>query len=192
MDPVELLERERSRYEDGMARLAPEQLVRVGNAAYGAGLALLMLGRSGEAAEWLERAALRWRESWEHATPTSWGRPIGTVKASLLAGRGQDAAGYAEWTLGLGAADSESPIGRYAATLALLVLARWEDAAVLASTLGGEFPAEVADSLGAIARGDEAVCAEALERVLVSFEAREGYLEDVPVADTVLVLRELA
>ena len=60
-----------------MARLDPEQLVRIGNAAYGAGLALLMLGRREEAAEWLDRAALRWRESWEHATPTSWGRPIG-------------------------------------------------------------------------------------------------------------------
>jgi tetratricopeptide (TPR) repeat protein len=186
------LERERARYEDGMARLAPEQLVRIGNAAYGAGLALLMLGRTDEAADWLERAALRWRESWEHATPASWGRPIGTVKASLLAGRRKDAADYAVWALGLGAAESESPIGRYAATLALLVLSRWEEAAALASTLAGDFPREVSDSLDAIAHGDEAACAESLERVLVSFETREGYLEDVPVADTVLVLRVLA
>ena len=32
------VEREQARYEDGMARLDPEQLVRLGNAAYGAGL----------------------------------------------------------------------------------------------------------------------------------------------------------
>lgn len=175
-----------------MARPAPEQLVRVGNAAYGAGLTLLMLGRAGEASDWLGRAALRWRESWEHATPTSWGRPIGIVKASLLAGRDEDAAAYAEWALGLGAAGSDSPIGRYAATLALLVLARWDEAAGLASTLEGDFPREVADTLGAIARGDRGSCDEALERVLVSFETRDDYLEDVPVADTVLVLRLLA
>ena len=41
MEPVDweaLFERERSRVEDGEARLDPEQLVRIGNAAYGAGL----------------------------------------------------------------------------------------------------------------------------------------------------------
>src|SRR5262245_42120981 len=79
-----LFERERSRVEDGEQRLDAAQLVRIGNAAYGAGLSLLMLGRRAEAADWLEKAATRWRESWEHATPTSWGRPIGAVKASLI------------------------------------------------------------------------------------------------------------
>ena len=79
-------ERERARVEDGEKRLDPEQLVRIGNAAYGAGLSLLMLGREEEARAWLDRAALRWRESWEHATPTSWGRPIGVIKATLIAG----------------------------------------------------------------------------------------------------------
>jgi GTP-sensing pleiotropic transcriptional regulator CodY len=33
---------------------------------------------------------------------------------------------------------------------------------------------------------------EAVESVLESFEAREGYLEAMPVADTVLVLQALA
>ena len=33
---------------------------------------------------------------------------------------------------------------------------------------------------------------EAVESVLESFETREDYLEDVPVADTVLVLQALA
>src|SRR5205823_140838 len=40
-----LVERQHRRYEDGEARDDPEQLVRMGNAAYGAALALLMLGR---------------------------------------------------------------------------------------------------------------------------------------------------
>jgi len=185
-------ERERARYEDGMARPAPEQLVRTGNAAYGAGLALLMLGRTREAADWLERAALRWRESWEHATPTSWGRPIGVVKATLLAGG--DAGPAAEWALALGSAEAESPIGRYAATLALLVLDRAEEAAGLAATLVAreDFPPAVADALAAIAAADPAATEGAIERVLESFETRDEYLEDVAVADTVLVLRLLA
>jgi hypothetical protein len=125
VDFDELFDRERRRYEDGIARLDPEQLVRTGNAAWGAGLSLLMLGRDAEAAEWLDRAARRWRESWEHATETSWGRPIGAIKAELIAGRDEAAAGYAGWALELGTVEAESPIGRYAATLALLTLERW-------------------------------------------------------------------
>ncbi len=194
MDWDALFERERSRYDDGMSRLDPEQLVRIGNAAYGAGLALLMLGRDEEAREWLDRAARRWRESWEHATPTSWGRPIGTIKASLIAGRDAAAAEYSHWALGLGTETAESPIGRYAACLAQLTLERWEDARELAATLRGrdDFPGDVADSLAAIADGDEAGYAEAVAAVVHSFETRDEYLEDAAVADTALALEALA
>ena len=190
----ELLERERSRYEDGIARLSPEQLVRVGNAAYGAGLVLLMLGRRSEAEAWLGRAAARWRESWDHATPTSWGRPIGTIKAALIAGDDDAADAYAAWTLGLGPEEAGSPIGRYAAGLALLVVGRWPAAASVAASLQGrdDFPPAVADALAAIADGDAASLARAAEAVLSSFEEREHYLEDVAVADTVLALERLA
>jgi hypothetical protein len=194
VDWPSLLERERARYADGEARLAPEQLVRMGNAAYGAGLALLMLGREAEAGEWLARAAARWRESWEHATPTSWGRPIGTVKALLLAGRDAEAEDAARWALGLGAEDADSSIGRYAACLALLTLQRWDDAAPGAATLRGrdDFPPAVHDALAAIAAGDGAACAAAVDAVVVSFETRDEYLEDAAVADTALVLQALA
>jgi hypothetical protein len=191
-----LLARERARYADGEARLAPEQLVRMGNAAYGAGLALLMLGRGGEAGEWFASAAARWRESWAHATPTSWGRPIGTVKALLLAGprAAAEADDAARWALGLGPEGAESPIGRYAASLALLVLGRWDAAAREAASLRGrdDFPGPVADALAAIAAGDAGACADAVDAVVVSFETREEYLEDAAVADTALVLCSLA
>ncbi len=83
--------RERSRYEDGMARGGPEHAVRVGNAAYGAGLASLMLGRGEEAEAWLVRAASAGARAGA-GTPTSWGRPIGSIKAALIAGRDADAA----------------------------------------------------------------------------------------------------
>jgi hypothetical protein len=189
-----LFERERLRYDDGMARLDPEQLVRIGNAAYGAGLVLLMLGRDGEGREWLDRAAARWRESWQHATPTSWGRPIGAIKAALIAGRDDDAAGFARWALTLGPETAESPVGRYAAALALLTLERWDGAVAAASTLRGreEFPPAVAEALAAIAAGDRDAYAEAVEAVLSSFESRDEYLEDVAVADTAIALQALA
>jgi hypothetical protein len=190
----ELFERERQRYEDGRDRGGAEQLVRVANAAWGAGLSLLMLGRDQEAAEWLERAASGWHESWAHATPTSWGRPIGAIKAELIADRTDEAAGYARWALELGTAEAESPIGRYAAALALLALERWDEAAGVASSLVNrdDFPPEVADALAAIGSADAAAYRDAAQRVLDSFESREEYLEDIPVADTVIVLQALA
>lgn len=187
----ELFERERRRYDDGMARADPEQLVRVGNAAWGAGLSLLMLRRDVEAVDWLGLAALRWRQSWEHATETSWGRPIGAVKAELIARRDDEATGYARWALELGTAGAESPIGRYAATLALLTLGCWEEAAGLAATLD-DFPEAVAAALAAIAAGDLAAYEPSVEAVLASFESRDAFLEDVPVADTAIVLDRLA
>jgi hypothetical protein len=194
MDWLEVVEREAARYEDGVARLAPEQLVRIGNAAYGAGLALLMLGRETEARTWLGRAATRWRESWEHATPGSWGRPIGTIKAALIAGADDDASTFSRWALGLGCEDADSSIGRYAATLALLALARWDDAGPLAATLRGreDFPSAVADALAAIAAGDGPAYSGSARAVIESFERRTEFLEDVRVADTALALQALA
>jgi hypothetical protein len=194
MDWQRCLERERDRYADGLARGEPAQLVRMGNAAYGAGLALLMAGEREEAGVWLERAAARWHESFASATPTSWGRPIGAIKASLLAGRPAEAAASARWALELGAETADSPIGRYAAALALLTLGAWERARGVAASLEGDagFPADVAAALAAIAAGDDPAYAEAVASVLASFETREDYLEDVPVADTVLALAALA
>jgi hypothetical protein len=198
-DWAEIAAGAQSRYEDGAGRLPDEpdprqrQLTRMGNAAYAAGLALLMCGDSG-AGEWLARAAARYRESWAGAPPDSWGRPIGAVKARVLAGDWEAAAGEARWALDSGAAEAESPIGRYAAALALLVLGRDPEARVQADTIRirDDFPADVGDALAMIAAQDAVGYIEAIEAVLESFESREEYLESVPVADTVLVLQALA
>ena len=48
------------------------------------------------------------------------------------------------------------------------------------------------DALLALAEGDAAGYEAAARSVLASFETRIEYLEDIPVADTVLVLQELA
>jgi hypothetical protein len=195
--------REQERYRDGDARLPDvddpdvrqRQLTRIGNAAYGAGLALLMAGRRDEAAGWLARAAERYRESFADAPPGSWGRPIGAIKARLLAGDWNAAADEARFALEVGAAESDSPIGRYAAALACLVLGD-DDAARLhadAIRTREDFPEAVGDALAYLAAGTDRIgYVEAVEDVLESFETRDEYLEDVPVADTVLVLQALA
>ena len=55
-----------------------------------------------------------------------------------------------------------------------------------------DFPHDVADALATIAGGDPVEYTFAIESVLRSFETRDEYLQDVPVADTVLVLQALA
>jgi hypothetical protein len=201
-DWAEHAEREAARYRDGEERLpeAPDgdarqrQLTRMGNAAAGAGLAHLMRGEDALAREWFERGVQRYRESYPLAPPGSWGRPIGMLKARLLGGNRDGAESDARWTLEQGAADAESPIGRYAGCLALLVLGRDEEARVLADGLRTHpgFPSAVGDALAYIAAEDPLGYVEAIEAVLESFEAREEYLEDLPVADTVIVLQALA
>jgi hypothetical protein len=164
----------------------------MGNAAGAAGLAALMAG--GEGGEWFARAAERYRESWEHAPPESWGRPIGAIKARVLAGDWDGAAADARWALEVGAAETESPIGRYAAALAFAVLGDWDGVRLHAdyARTHESFQNEVADALAFIAAEDVVGYAEAVEDVLESFETRDAYLEDMPVADTVLVLQALA
>jgi len=181
------------RYEGGETReLDQRQLTQLANAAWAAGLALLMSGRSDEAAEWLRRAAQRYRESWDGAPPDSWGRPIAAMKALLLAG--DDASEAARWALEAGAAQAQSPIGRYAGTLALLVLGDDVEARALGATLRDldDFPQSVADALVELAGADRIDYSLSVDSIVESFEQRTEFLEDLPVADTVLVLQRLA
>lgn len=197
-DWAAMFEREARRYADGEARLGDgsderqRQLTRMGNAAWGAGLCLLMT--AGDSESWLHRAADRWRESYADAPPGSWGRPIGAIKALVIAGDWAGAKDAARWALAAGAGEAESPIGRYAAALACSVLADWEHARIHADTIRirDDFPHDVGDALATLAAEDVVGYVEAVESVLESFETREEYLEDVPVADTVLVLQSIA
>ena len=197
------IDREDARYADGESRLGDavsdsdarqRQLTRLGNASAGAGLALLMAGRREEAAKRLVRAAERYRESFAEAPPGSWGRPIGAIKARILADDWEGATADARWALEAGSAAADSPIGRYAAALACLVLAHNEEARVHADAIRirDDFPAEVGDALAFIAAHDFVGYTLAVEGVLDSFESRDEYLEEIPVADTVLVLQALA
>lgn len=190
----------RARFEDGAARLPEDaderqrQLTRMGNASWAAGLSLLMLGRRDEANAWLVRAAETYRDSWPDAPPGSWGRPIGAMKSRLIAGDLAGAREDASWALAAGAADAESPIGRYAAALAQLVLGEDDAAAGLAATLTGAdaIPPAVTDSITTLAARDVSAYTAAIEALVADFEARHAFLEDTPVADTVLALQALA
>jgi hypothetical protein len=191
MNWIPVADEKRARYDEPHGELDERGLVRRGNVAYAAGLALLM-AHDPEASAWLRRAAARWRESWSGGE--SWGRPIGALKASLLAHDEPAVEELARWTLELGSATAESPIGRYAGAIALLALGRWPEARHVAESLRrhDDFPHPVADALAYIAADDVVGYVEAVEAVVRSFETREEYLEDVAVADTALVLAELA
>jgi hypothetical protein len=193
-------EREDARFRDGEDRIPDDsdgrqkQLTRMGNAAYGAGLAYLMVGDREEAVVWLTRAADTYRESYADAPPGSWGRRIAMIKASILAEDWSGAEDYARHTLEDGAAETESPIGRYAAALALLTLGRDEDARPVADSIRerDDFPHDVANALATLSAEDTLGYTYAVESVLESFEQRDEYLEGIPVADTVIVLQALA
>ena len=194
------LARQEARYNDGLARLPDDvdarqrQLTRVANAALGAGFAELMAGNQAASERWLLEAAARYRESYEGAPAESWGRMIGAVKLRVIAGDRAGARTDAEWTLANGAATAESPIGRYAACVAQLVLDDDAAAAALANDLvsAESFPADVASALQGIATGDAAGYGDSVDSVVRSFETREEHLEEVPIADTALLLNALA
>lgn len=192
MDWDEHAARAIERYEGGAGRdLDQRQLTQLANAAWAAALDLVMAGRGDEARDWFRRAAERYRESWDAGAATdAWGRPIGAMKALLIAG--DDASGPARWALAVGAVEADSPIGRYAGVLALLVLGRDEEAVALAATFGEDFPEEVSGALRALAVGDPDAYRAAVAGVRRSFETRDAFLEDVPVPDTAFVLDALA
>jgi hypothetical protein len=191
MNWIPTAEAKKARFQEQHGELDERSIVRKGNTAYAAALALLMAGDV-DAAEWFQRAAATWRESWNGGE--SWGRPIGALKASLLARDEVAVEELAPWALSLGTATAESPIGRYAAALALLALERWPEARHVAESLRerDDFPRDVADALAYIAAHDVVGYIEAVESVVDSFETRDDYLEDIAVADTALVLQELA
>ena len=170
------------------------RLAGIAGASWAEGLAALMLGERREAEGLLRRAAAEYRTSWAAAPAGSWGRPIAAMRCRLLAG---DDAGLeldAAATLDAGSGAAAGPIAAYATALAFLALDRDGEALPVARTLQGrdDFVAPVADALVALASGDGPAYGVESASLLLDFEAREAFLEDTPVADTVLVLDALA
>jgi hypothetical protein len=170
------------------------RLAGIAGASWAAGLASAMLGREQEAQRWLRQAAVEYATSWRAAPPGSWGRPIAMIRCRLLADDVEGARAAASAALEAGAAEAAGPIGGYCAALALLALGRDTEAAPVAGRIAEEGlePVAVAHALAALAAPETEAYESARRDVLRSFEARDAFLEDVPVADTVLVLDALA
>ena len=196
---AKLEEAEQAHSERLAAQIAPGErddfrLAGIAGASWAAGLAALMLGEPERAGPLLRRAADEYDTSWRAAPPGSWGRPIAMLRCRLMAADADGARADAEAALAAGVLDADGPIGGYCAALALLVLGRDGEALPVADRIAAEGldPVAVANGLAALARRDAAAFASARGKVLRSFEAREAFLEDIPVADTVLVLDALA
>jgi hypothetical protein len=170
------------------------RLAGIAGASWAEGLAAWMQGEREQGQRLLRRAADEYCASWAAAPPGSWGRPIAALRCRLLAGDDAGALADAEATLAAGAAEAEGAIAAYATALALLALARDAEALPVARGLQGrdDFVPSVAGALAAIAAADDSAYATAAAAVLRSFEERDAFLEDLPVADTVLVLDALA
>lgn len=156
--------------------------------------AAALAGDGGEAARAFAGAAKSYRASWEAARPRAFGRLIGMLKATVLAGSTgvEDAAAYVAAQV----PDPDSPPSWYAVGLAALVLADDRRAAQAAAGMRGEGASDAfgraADALSALATGDPDTYASAVAAMVADFEGRDEHLTGVPFADTALMFERLA
>jgi hypothetical protein len=142
-------------------------------------------------AEFREVADL-YRQSWEAAHARAYGRLVGMLKASVLAGGGTAEAAYAR--AALADANEDSATANYARAIAALIAGDDEDA-LARSTLLGEATdafARAGEAISGLAAHDEARYAAALEVIVRDFEQRSQHLTGVVIADTAVVLETLA
>jgi hypothetical protein len=153
--------------------------------------ALLSGDRAGARLAFAEASEL-YRQSWEEAPASAYGRLVGMLKAATLAGDGAQEARYAREALA--DADPESVTAAYARGLAALILADDGEAGECARRMGpgGEAFARTAEAIAAIAAGDAGRYEAALTAIVRDFEARTEHLTGVAIADTALVLATLA
>ena len=133
-----------------------------------------------------------YRQSWEAAHASAFGRLVGMLKASVLAGGGAEQAEYARTALA--DADQDSPTANYARALAALIAGDDRAAQARASAMGagGEAFARTAAAIDALAGRDEAAYAAAIAEIVRDFEQRSEHLTGVTIADTAVMLEALA
>jgi hypothetical protein len=157
-----------------------------------AGQERLFAGDAEGAASAFAAASDLYRRSWEVAPPASYGRLVGMLKSAVLAGGGAEEAAYVRSALGEEGAGS--PPAAYAQALAALIAGDDEGAQTWAGRMrsGGDAFARTADAIEALARADATAYAAALEEIVRDFEQRGEHLTGVAVADTALMLQQLA
>ena len=153
--------------------------------------ALLAGDREAARSAFAEAAEL-YRQSWEVAPRTAYGRLVGMLKSSVLAGGGASEAEYVRDALP--DADPQSATASYARALAALIAGVDDDAQVWARrmTAGGDAFARTAAAIAALAGHDAAGFQAAMEEIVRDFEQRVEHLTGVAIADTALMLAVLA
>jgi hypothetical protein len=157
----------------------------------GEGQQALIAGDRAAARSAFAAAADLYRQSWQEAPATAYGRLVGMLKSAVLAGDGVAEARFAAQELG--DRDPASATASYAQALAALILDTDADAAVWAARMGSGDNAfgRTAAALAALAEHDSDRYAAALAAIVSDFEQRAEHLTGVAVADTALVLLEL-
>ena len=138
-------------------------------------------------------AADLYRQSWEAAHARAYGRLVGMLKASVLAGGGGlSEASYARTALA--DADPGSATANYARAIAALIAGDDEDALAWAAFLEGapDAFARTGEAISALAAHDAPRYVAALEAIVRDFEQRSQHLTGVAIADTALLLETLA
>jgi hypothetical protein len=137
------------------------------------------------------KAAELYRQSWEAAHPSAYGRLVGMLKSAVLAGGGIVEARYV--LAAVADADPESVTASYARALAAVIVGEDEDALAWASRMGAGSDAfgRTAEAIAALAEHDSEKYAGALAAIVADFEQRTEHLTGVAIADTALVLSEL-
>ncbi len=155
--------------------------------------ALLAGDRAGARAAFAASAEL-YRRSWEQASPTSYGRLVGLLKSAVLAGDAVPAADYAREALVNEQGVVGSPTASYARALVALIGGDDADARRFSEAMaaGGDSFARTARAIAALAAHDERSFADALEEIVRDFERRQGHLTGVAIADTAVMLEQLA
>jgi hypothetical protein len=139
-------------------------------------------------------AADLYRRSWEHASPSSYGRLVGMLKSSILAGDATAAAAFARAALADEDPVTASPTAAYARALAALIAGDDADARSWSKEMaaGRDAFERTARAIVALAGRDESAYAAALREIVRDFEQRQGHLTGVAIADTALMLERLA
>lgn len=151
-----------------------------------------MAGDRGAARSAFAEAAELYRQSWVQAPATAYGRLVGVLKSTVLAG-GDVGAAARYVRAQLGERDPESSTASYAQALAALILDDDPAARTWARRMGAGDDAfgRTASVIGALAAHDGDRYAAALTAIVRDFEQRADHLTGVAIADTALVLSEL-
>lgn len=156
--------------------------------------AALLAGDHDAARATYARAAEQYRASWRLAPPKSYGRLVGLLKASVLAGDARAAAVEVRAELEGDPDAASSPVASYVLAVAAVILGDDDEVALRAARMEprGEAFERTATALRALAARDEDAYAAALAAIEADFAHREDHLTGVAIADTAVMLERLA